>query len=442
MQALAQGWLILVLADPATRLAVFSHGGDAAAAVQAHASAAAEHTANFYSGLVSFSFGIPVLLLTLFAGVIVDRVNKRKLIIGTQTAAMLLALATGLLVQARVINIAELLAIALFMGTAMAIDMPSRQSFVPELVPREDVPSAVALNSSMFNSARAIGPAISGYLLVRHVSLSDCFFMNAVSYLAVLASLFMMRGAGLGEPKHKPQSDWRVLENLRAGFSYARHDHTARNVLLLLGAFGMFGFSFNVLIPPFVKYTLLPHALEAAQIRAFGLLETIRGIGALLGAISVAVFASAGKQKLQLIIGSLLATVFLVVFALVHNMTIAYVMMAIVSFGFVLCFATCNTLIQMTVPDNLRGRVMAIYGLMFMGTAPIGSLMAGGLAAKVGAPDTILFFAIVSLAAALFACFRPGGIHTLRSFVKPALVVDQQGPIAEGEPDAQLIGGD
>jgi len=441
MQALAQGWLILVLADPATRHAVFSHGGDAAAAVQTHASVAAEHTANLYSGLVSFAGGVPILLLTLFAGVIVDRVNKRKLLIGTQTVAMVVALANGLLIRMRLITIWELLALALILGISMAADMPSRQSFVPELVPKEDVPSAVALNSSMFNSARALGPAISGFLLVRHVSLSDCFFLNSASYLAVLASLLMMRGVGLGDPVHQPPSEFKVLDNIRAGFHYVRHDHTALNVMVLVGTFGMFGFSFNVLIPPFVKYTLLPHALEAYQIKAFGLLETIRGIGALTGAISVAVFATAGKQKLQLIIGSLLATVVLVIFALARSMTVAYITMAVVSCGFVLCFATCNTLMQMTVPENLRGRVMAIYTLMFIGTSPIGSLMAGGLAARIGAPRTILFFAIVSLAAALFACFRPGGIHTLKSFESHDTMVEKQGPLAEGEPDAPLIGG-
>lgn len=441
MQALAQGWLILVLADPATRLAVFSHGGDAAAAVQSHVSASAEHTANLYSGLVNFAGGVPVLFLTLFAGVIVDRCNKRKLIIGTQTTAMLVALTTGLLVRSRSITIHELLALALVLGISMAADMPSRQSFVPELVPREDVPSAIALNSSMFNSARALGPALSGFLLVRHVSLSDCFLLNAASYLAVIASLLMMRGAGLGDPKHHPGAGENILDNLRAGFRYVLHDHTAVNVILLIGTFGLFGFSFNVLIPPFVKYTLLPHATEAVQIKAFGLLETIRGLGAFVGAISVAVFASAGKQRNQLIIGSLLATVVLVAFALARDMTVAYITMAIVSLGFVMCFATCNTLIQMTVPDNLRGRVMGIYTLMFLGTSPIGSLMAGSLGARIGAPKTILFFAAVSLAAALFTCFRPGGIHTLRSFVKPAPAGAPQDPLAGDEPDAQLVGG-
>lgn len=441
MQGLAQGWLILVLADPSTRQAVFSHGGDAAAAVQSHASAVAEHTANIYSGLVNFAGGIPVLVLTLFMGVLIDRVNKRRLIILTQSTAMMVALVTGTLIHERVITIHELLALALILGISMAADMPSRQSFVPHLVPPEDVPSAVALNSSMFNSARAIGPAVAGFLLARHVSLENCFFANALSYVAVLTSLILMRGQGLGDPKPRGNNRWDVAANLRAGFSYVRHNETALNAILLVGVFGMFGFSFNVLIPPFVKYTLLPHATEAAQIRAFGLLETVRGIGALTGAISVACFASMGKQKVQLIFGSILSTSTLVALAYAHGMATAYGAMMIVAFGFVLCFATCNTLLQMTVPSELRGRVMSIYSVMFVGTGPLGSLMAGFLAARIGARETICFFALVSLATALYVIFRPGGIRTMT--IVPHKIPDpvQQEPLGEGEPDAAMVGG-
>lgn len=441
MQGLAQGWLILVLSDDATRQAVFSHGGDAAAVVHSHVSPAAEHVANLNSGLVNFAGGIPILVLVLFAGVLADRVNKRRLLIVTQSVAMLIAALTGLLIQTQLITVTSLLLLALALGVNMAIDMPARQSLIPELVPREDVPSAVALNSSMFNSARALGPALAGYLLVRHVSLADCFYMNAASYLAVLAGLIAMRGPGLGSPKPTGEDESKIIANIRAGLSYVKHDHTALNLIMLVGGFGLFAFSFNVLIPTFVKYTLLPHATEAAQIRSFGMLETIRGLGALAGAISVAVFATAGKQKVQLIVGSLLATVFLVVFAFARDMLVAYAMMAIVSFGFVLCFATANTLMQMTVPDNLRGRVMGIYMLMFIGTGPLGSLMAGALAARIGAPPTILFFAVVSLLIALYACFRPGGIRSIKSVMKPPPASEVQDPLAEAENEPHLVGG-
>jgi predicted MFS family arabinose efflux permease len=324
----------------------------------------------------------------------------------------------------------------------MSLDMPTRQSFVPSLVPKPDLPSAVALNSSMFNAARALGPALSGYLLARHVSLADCFFLNAVSYIAVLIGIFMMRGDGLGDPPPHEGPRENVFDNLRAGFHYVKNDHTALNLILLVGGFGTFAFSFNVLIPTFVKYTLLAHATEAAQIHAFGMLETIRGLGALVGAISVAVFASAGKQKFQLIAGSLIATLVLVVFAFARDMTVAYITMAIVSFGFVLCFATCNTLMQMTVPDDLRGRVMAIYMLMFIGTGPIGSLLAGFMAAREGAPHTILFFALISLAIAVYACFRPNGIRAIRTQGKPPAQQETCAePFTEPGPEPRMAGG-
>ncbi len=442
MQGLAQGWLILVLADPSTRAAVFSHGGDAAAAVQTHASAVAEHVANFYSGLINFANGAPILFLTLFAGVLADRFNKRSILLGTQSISLVIAFVTGLLIRERLITIDMLLGLSLALGITMSLDMPTRQSFVPELVPRRDLPSAVALNSSMFNAARALGPALSGYLLVRHVSLANCFFLNAVSYIAVLIGIFMMREPGLGEPAKREGPRENILANLKAGFVYVKNDHTASNLILLVGGFGMFAFSFNVLIPTFVKYTLLAGATEAAQIHAFGFLETIRGLGALVGAISVAVFATAGKQNIQLIVGSLLATLVLVVFAFARDMTVAYVTMAIVSFGFVLCFATCNTLMQMTVPDSLRGRVMAIYMLMFIGTGPVGSLLAGGMAARVGAPHTILFFALVSLAIAVYACFRSGGIRDLKAHYKPAPPRNASAvPVTEPGPEQHLVGG-
>lgn len=415
MQALAQGWLILVLADPVTRKAVFSHHGDAAAATHAHPSLAAEHAANYYSGLVNFANGIPILVLALFAGVLVDRLNKRRLLLSTQTVAMCCATAVGLLVKYNRITIHELLAIATVLGLSMALDMPTRQSFIVEMVGREDLPSAVALNSSMFNSARAIGPAVAGYLLAAHVSLADCFLLNGASYLAVLLGILLMRGKNLGAPKINPDKENRpFFETMKDGLRYVRKDHTALNLILLVGSFGLFGFSFNVLIPTFVKYTLLRGATEAAQIHAFGIMETVRGCGALLGAISVALLSSPKRQKGQLILGSLLATSVLVCFALARNIIMAYVTMAIVSSGFVLCFATSNTLLQMSVPDQLRGRVMSIYLLMFMGTGPIGSLMAGDLAAKWGAPLTILFFALVSLCSLLFLAFRPGGLMHLK----------------------------
>ena len=203
------------------------------------------------------------------------------------------------------------------------------------------------------------------------------------------------------------------------GFRYVKSNHTVRNLVILVGSFGTFAFSFNVLIPVFVRFTLLPHASDALQVKAFGFMETVRGVGALGGALTVALLGSARRQRDMLIIGSLLSTVLLIVFALARNLWLAYAMMAIVSYGFVLCFATSNTLMQLTVPDALRGRVMSIYTLMFIGTMPFGSLFAGWLAKFIGAPTTMLICAVISLATVLVVVFRPGGLRDIQTH-KPA----------------------
>lgn len=418
-QGLAQAWLILVLVDPVTRAQVFAHGGDAAAAASAHSSPAAQAAANYYSGMVGFAGGIPITILTLFAGVLIDRMNKRRLLLVTQLVMMSLAFVMGLLIRTGVVTIADVIIIATILGITMAFDMPTRQSFVVEMVSREDLPSAIPMNASMFNSARALGPAVAGLLLSEHVSLADCFFWNAASYTAVIAGILMMRGKNLGAPAPRPegvvQAEEKLLDDLKAGLRYVRDDHTARNLVILVGTFGLFAFSFNVLIPTFVRYTLLPHAPDAVQVKAFGFLEMVRGLGALAGALSVAVLTSPERQKSMLMVGSILATSVLVVFGFARDLFVAYACMTVVSFAFVLCFSNANTLMQMTVPDTLRGRVMAIYTLMFIGTGPIGSLLAGYLAKYFGAPSTIVFFAVVSLVIALVVCFRPGGVRSLKT---------------------------
>jgi predicted MFS family arabinose efflux permease len=297
-------------------------------------------------------------------------------------------------------------------GLFMAFDMPTRQSFIVELVGRKDLPSAIALNSSMFNSARAIGPAVAGLLLAEHVSLDVCFFVNAASYLIVIAGILMMRGQGLGDPPVVAEGEKpaQVIDHLKEGLAYAWSNSTARNILLLVGSIGTFAFSFNVLIPTFVRYTLLVHASNAFQVKTFGYLETVRGAGALAAAISVTLFSRPERYKLLLVGGSILSNGMLIFFALARQMEMAYITMALVTYGFILIFASANTVMQMTVPDRLRGRVMAIYTLVFIGTAPAGSLFAGYIAQYIGASHTILLFAVITLVCVVVVAFRPGGL--------------------------------
>ncbi len=411
-QNLAQGWLIVLLVDPALH-----HGGVASLqAAQGGHSAAVEATANFYSGWVNFAGGLPIFLFTLLAGVVADRVDKRKLLLVTQSGLILTALCLGILAVRGTVQIWHVLFFAALSGIFASFDMPTRQSFIAEMVGKEDLPSAVALNSSVFNAARALGPAVAGLLLKVGVSIGVAFLGNATLSLAVIAGLLLIRlppRPTAGDAAKADNTLRGVWESTREGFQYVRSTPTVRNLVILVGSFGLFAFSFNVLIPVFVRYTLLPHSSDKVQVAAFGFLETVRGVGALGGALTVALLGNARRQRNMLMTGSLLATVILIVFGFSRTLWLAYAAMVVVSYGFVLCFATSNTLMQLHVPDRLRGRVMSIYTLMFIGTIPFGSLFAGWLAGLTSASFTIVTCAVISLLTTLVVAFRPGGLRDM-----------------------------
>ena len=413
-QNLAQGWLIVLLVDPAATQ-LLRHGV-AVGAAQGNHSPAVEAAANFYSGWVNFAGGLPIFVFTLLAGVVADRVDKRKLLLVTQSGLILCALGLGILATRGTVQIWHVLFFAGLSGLFASFDMPTRQSFVAEMVGKEDLPSAVALNSSIFNAARALGPAVAGLLLRVGVSIGAAFIGNAVLSLSVIAGLLLIRVPPRADLRDAPKPDNTlrgVWASTREGFDYVRRTPTVRNLVVLVGSFGLFAFSFNVLIPVFVRFTLLPDASDKTQVAAFGFMETVRGVGALGGALTVALLGNARRQRNMLMTGSLLATVVLVVFGLSRTLWLAYAAMTVVSYGFVLCFATSNTLMQLHVPDRLRGRVMSIYTLMFIGTIPFGSLFAGWLATLTNAPTTIVACALVSLVTTLVVAFRPGGLRDM-----------------------------
>ena len=411
-QNLAQGWLIVLLVDPALH-----HGGGVPLqVVQGGHSAAVEATANFYSGWVNFAGGLPIFLFTLLAGVVADRVDKRKLLLVTQSGLILTALCLGILAVRGTVQIWHVLFFAALSGLFASFDMPTRQSFIAEMVGKEDLPSAVALNSSVFNAARALGPAVAGLLLKVGVSIGVAFLGNAALSLAVIAGLLLIRlppRPMTGDVAKADNTLRGVWNSTCEGFQYVRSTPTVRNLVILVGSFGLFAFSFNVLIPVFVRYTLLPHSSDKVQVAAFGFMETVRGVGALGGALTVALLGNARRQRNMLMIGSLLATMVLIVFGFSRTLWLAYAAMVVVSYGFVLCFATSNTLMQLHVPDRLRGRVMSIYTLMFIGTIPFGSLFAGWLAGLTSASFTIVTCAVVSLLTTLVVAFRPGGLRDM-----------------------------
>ena len=414
MQNLAQSWLIVLLVDPVSA-GMLRHGGTAVGAGIHAASKQVEANANLYSGWVNFAGGAPIFVLTLFAGVLADKVSKRNLLLVTQSILVFTATALGLLCITGRVQIWHVIFFAALSGCVVSFDLVARQSFVVELVGKDDLASAISLNSSIFNGARAIGPGLAGLLLAAQLSIGVAFLANAGLTLFAVAALLLLRlpAAAKKVEAESAKSRESLWSNIREGFRYVRTSTTIMNLLIVVGTFGLFALSFNVLVPAFIKFTLLPNSDDAYQVKAFGVMETVRGVGALIGALTVAFLGSLERQKSMLIAGSVVSVVLLILFSWTRNLYVAYVIMSGTAFGFVVCFATCNTLIQSAVPNELRGRIMSIYSLMFIGTAPFGGIASGMLARMIGAPHTVFCLGLVSLIILGFVVLRRGGIRDL-----------------------------
>jgi MFS family permease len=362
-------------------------------------------------GLVGFAGQIPSFLLAPFAGVLVDRWNRHRLLVVTQILAMLQSAALAWLTLAGVITIWQVLLLSLFQGAINAFDMPGRQAFVVEMVERrEDLANAIALNSSMVNAARLLGPSIGG-VVIAAVGEGWCFFIDAVSYLAVIASLLLMRlAAGARRPA---TTEKKVLHELREGWRYVAGSAPIRSILLLLAVVSLVGMPYTVLMPVFASTILHggPHTL--------GFLMAATGVGALLGALFLA------NRRTVLGLGKVIpamAGVFgagLIGFSLSRSLWLSLILLLVTGLGFMVQMAASNTLIQTLVDDDKRGRVMSFYLMAFMGTAPFGSLLAGGLAHRIGAPRTLLLGGCGCIAGAIwFASLLP----KLRERVRPIYV--------------------
>lgn len=361
-------------------------------------------------GVVGFAGQIPSFLLAPFAGVLVDRWNRHRLLVATQVLAMLQSLALAVLALSGVINIRHVIWLSVFQGLINAFDMPARQAFVVEMVERrEDLPNAIALNSSMVNAARLLGPSIGG-VVIAAVGEGWCFMIDAVSYLAVIASLVAMK---VTPRVTKKMSEAKMLRQLREGFGYAAHFAPIRKLLLLLALVSLVGMPYTVLMPVFADEVLRggPNTL--------GLLMAASGVGALAGAM----FLAARKSVLGL--GTLIpltAAGFgagLIAFSFSRVLWVSLVMMVLTGLGFMVQMAASNTVLQTIVEEDKRGRVMSFYTMAFMGTAPFGSLLAGSVADRIGAPHTLLFGGLGCIAGALwFALSLPA----LRRDVRPIYV--------------------
>ena len=331
-------------------------------------------------GLVSFSGQIVSFALGPLAGVWVERLNRRKLLVWTQAAAAVQSLALAALALAHVITLSEIIALTAFQGLINAFDMPGRQSFLVQMVDdRNDLSNAIAINSSMANGARLIGPAIAG-LVIGATSEGWCFLIDGVSYLAVIASLLMMRI----EPLDIQRNATSMLEQMREGWDYVRTVRPIRTILLLFALLSLMGYSYAVLLPIFAAQVLHGGAYT------LGWLTTASGIGALTSGLSLAVRKSVVGLTRMLQIAAATLGGALMLFGLSHVLWLSLALMVLVGFGLMQGAAISNTIIQSLVPEDKRARAMSYYTMAFFGAAPFGSLLAGALAHRIGAPYTVI----------------------------------------------------
>ncbi|MGA9838174.1 MAG: MFS transporter [Gemmatimonadaceae bacterium] len=331
-------------------------------------------------GVVGFAGQIPTLILAPFTGVLVDRWNRQRILVATQILSMVQSLALAILALAGVITVAEVIALQLLQGIINAFDTPARQAFVVNMVEdRNDLPNAIALNSTMVNGSRIIGPSIGG-LLIAGFGEGWCFMVDAISYLAVIASLFAMR---LDRDVPGP-FDTHLLEELRDGFRYVSAFLPIRTVLLLLALVSTMGMPYTVLMPAVAREILHggPHT--------YGFLLTASGMGAMVGALYLASRTSVVGLERAIAAAACTFGAGLIAFALSHTLWLSLLVLPIAGAGMMITMASTNTFLQTIVEERLRGRVMAFYAMAFLGTAPIGSLLAGIVADQWGVPTTIV----------------------------------------------------
>jgi len=351
-------------------------------------------------GLVGFAGQIPVFLIAPLGGALADRVNRHRVIVATQSAMMVLAFVLSWLTLAGTVQVWHIMVLASLLGVANAFDIPARQAFVVEMVGKADLTNAIALNSSLFNGARIVGPAVAG-VLVAAIGEGWCFFANGVSYIAVIVGLLLMR---LVPPRRCP-APASAFAHLAGGFRYAARTRPIRAILLLLGSVSLLGMPYAVLMPVFAGQILHSGA------RGLGILMGASGIGAFLGAMTLA--ARQGLRGLGGWISN--ATIGfgagLIVFSLSRWFWVSAALMIPVGFAFLVQMASSNTLIQSMVPDELRGRVMALYSMMFMGMAPLGALGAGVAASRLGAPLAVAIGGAICCAAGVVFRLQLGGFR-------------------------------
>ena len=353
-------------------------------------------------GVVAFSGQIPMLILGPIGGVIGDRVDRHRILVWTQTASAIQSLVLALLAFTH-ITVVEIIVLQVVQGIINSLDTPARQAFVVEMVDdRQDLPNAIALNSAMFNASRIIGPSIGG-IMIAAAGEGWCFLVDAISYVAVILSLLAMRFTRV--PRPKPEQ--RVGQELREGFNYVARFAPVRALLLIVTIVSIFGTPYVVLMPAIASSVLHGGA------KTLGILMTASGVGALLGTVYLASRHTVVGLGKVIIAATVALSAGLMAFSFAHTVWLAITVVPIVGAGLMLQSASANTILQTVVDEHMRGRVMAFYSMAVLGAMPIGSLVAGMLADRIGAERTIFIGAIVCLAAAVYFSFRRKALATL-----------------------------
>jgi MFS family permease len=364
----------------------------------------------FLLGVVGFTSQIPSFLLSPVAGVLADRWNRRRLLIITQTLAMIQAALLAAAVISGVVQVWHIVILSLFLGVVNAFDIPIRQSFVVEMVAnREDLGNAIALNSSMVHGARLIGPTIAG-LLVASVGEGICFTLNSASYLAVLMALIAMK---LTPGPHLEKQRQHVYHDLREGFTYSFGFSPIRSILLLVALVSLTGMPYTVLVPVFAKEILHGGA------HTFGFLMTAGGCGAFTGTIYLASRKSVVGLGRLIVIATILFAVGIAAFALSSSLPISLASLVVAGFGAMTLVASCNTILQTILEEDKRGRVMSFFTMAFMGMAPFGSFWTGTMAGIIGPRVTLLVGAACCL---IGACIFAGQLPQIRKLVRPIYI--------------------
>jgi predicted MFS family arabinose efflux permease len=366
MQNIAQGWLVYEISGSAAML-----------------------------GVVGFAAAIPAFLIAPWAGVVIDRTDKRQLLVVTQVVQMLLAFVLAALTFTGLVQVWHVVLLAVVLGAVNSFDGPARQAFVVDMVGRDDLPNAIAINSMTFNAARVVGPAFGGLLLAT-VGSAWCFAINGFSFLAVIVSLVAMRIPTVAK-RLDPRSPW---EQLKSGVAYSMRQPDLRGLLLLALFFSTFGIAYMTVLPAFVDRVL------GAGPTGYGLITSAAGVGAVSGALFVARYGDGGFRGRMLFTAAMVFPVVLTLFALNTNFILALLLTYLLGVGFMLQFTQINTLLQTRVEDDMRGRVLSLYTLTFFGFTPFGNLLVGALGEALGLSTALIIMAAITLVSAAVIFWR------------------------------------